>query len=175
MESSLNGIVQNTQHGLMESAANVFGSLIIVLGILLIALYVSKNYLKREYAFARGSAVRVLGSTPLGMKKSVSLVKIPGAVLVLGVSQDTVTLLSKIENNEVIAMLSSEDEKTSGNSAARNFRVHAQRPSEQRRASDSGQVFSTVTAKILDFTKFKRFRPRAVQLHPVPIGEDTHD
>jgi flagellar biogenesis protein FliO len=47
--------------------------------------------------------IQVLESQYLGIKKSVTLVKVPGSVLVLGVSPDRVSLLSKIEEPELLS------------------------------------------------------------------------
>jgi len=60
-------------------------------------------YAIRRFSLIPGAAggqrpVTVLGSTYLGPKKSVSLVGIPGAVLVLGVTADRIVLLATIDD-----------------------------------------------------------------------------
>jgi flagellar biogenesis protein FliO len=46
----------------------------------------------------------VLEHTPIGIKKSVTLVKIPGAVLVLGVTNDRITLLDRMDGQDYEAL-----------------------------------------------------------------------
>ena len=46
--------------------------------------------------------IRVVANSYIGVKKSISLVEIPGAVLVLGVTGDNVRLLTKIEDERII-------------------------------------------------------------------------
>ena len=54
-------------------------------------------------------------STYVGVKKNISLVEIPGALLVLGVTNDAINLLAKIEDEEVLRKFSEpEEEKISG-------------------------------------------------------------
>jgi flagellar biogenesis protein FliO len=46
--------------------------------------------------------IRVISSQYIGIKKHIALVEVPGAVLVLGVSNDTIALLTKIEDPGVL-------------------------------------------------------------------------
>ncbi len=46
--------------------------------------------------------IRVIASQYIGIKKNIALVEVPGAVLVLGVSNDTIALLTKIEDPGVL-------------------------------------------------------------------------
>jgi flagellar biosynthetic protein FliO len=54
---------------------------------------------------AKSGMIKVLESRCLGLKKSVTLVQVPGSVLVLGVSSDRISLLSKIEEPGVLGNL----------------------------------------------------------------------
>ena len=47
---------------------------------------------------AEGKSIRLLSSSYVGVKKYISLVEIPGAILVVGVTRDRITLLDKIED-----------------------------------------------------------------------------
>ena len=49
--------------------------------------------------------IRILGNTYVGVKKNISLVEIPGAVLVLGITSENISLLSKIEDSETLKKL----------------------------------------------------------------------
>jgi flagellar biogenesis protein FliO len=50
----------------------------------------------------KNNRIQVLESHYLGVKKAIALVKVPGSVLVVGLSADRVSLLSKIEEAEVL-------------------------------------------------------------------------
>jgi flagellar biogenesis protein FliO len=58
---------------------------------------IAKKKLPMVAGGGNAGLIKVLESRCLGLKKSVTLVQVPGAVLVLGVSSDRVSLLSKIE------------------------------------------------------------------------------
>ena len=92
----------NYQPDLISTALKMLGILVILLGGLLITLYLSKRVFKRRDVEPRGKMIKVLASKYLGVKKSISLVEIPGAVLVLGITSDRIALLSKIENAEIL-------------------------------------------------------------------------
>jgi len=93
----------------------MLASLGILLGVLIIALYFSKRIFKGVGNQSKGRMIRVLASTYMGTRKSISLVEVPGAILVLGITSDRISLLTKIEDDEVLKKFSgSEDEKISG-------------------------------------------------------------
>lgn len=52
--------------------------------------------------------INVLCTRPVAPKKSVALIQVPGDVLVVGISGDNLTLLSKIEDRELVAELSTQ-------------------------------------------------------------------
>ncbi len=70
-----------------------------------------------------GRWIKVLGNHYLGPKKSITVVQVPGTVLVLGVGTDQVNLLTKIDDPEVLAELAGQDEVKTG----RSFREQLQR------------------------------------------------
>ena len=74
----------------------------IVLGGLLLVFYVAKRMFRREDGGSKEKLIRVLGSYYIGVKKSISLVEIPGAILVLGITNDNISLLSRIEDEETL-------------------------------------------------------------------------
>ncbi|MDJ0808652.1 MAG: flagellar biosynthetic protein FliO [Desulfobacterales bacterium] len=58
-------------------------------------------YLRRQIHAGRGRSGRrisVLENAHLGVKKSIAMVQVPGAVLVLGVTADRITLLDRIDD-----------------------------------------------------------------------------
>jgi flagellar protein FliO/FliZ len=92
----------NYQPDLMASAVKMFAGLALLLAFLLAALYVSKRYLRRGGPRYSGGMMRVLSSIHVGVKKSVTMVEVPGAVLVLGVTNDHIRLLTKIEDESLL-------------------------------------------------------------------------
>ena len=97
------------------TALKMLAALGILTGILIIALYFAKRIFKVGSHQPEGKMIRVLANTYVGVKKNISLVEVPGAILVLGVTNDAITLLTKIEDVEVINKFSgSEDEKPLG-------------------------------------------------------------
>ena len=46
--------------------------------------------------------IRVLASQYIGMKKNISLVQVPGAILVIGITGDSIRLLTRIDDPEVL-------------------------------------------------------------------------
>ena len=97
------------------TALKMLVALGILLGVLIIALYFAKRIFKVGSNQPKGRMIRVLANTYVGVKKNISLVEVPGAILVLGVTSDTISLLTKIEDVELLNRFrGSEDEKISG-------------------------------------------------------------
>ena len=97
------------------TALKMLVALGILLGTLIIALYFAKRIFKGGGNQPKGRMIRVLANTYVGVKKNISLVEVPGAILVLGVTNNTITLLTKIEDAEVLNRFSGfEDEKILG-------------------------------------------------------------
>jgi len=87
---------------IIPTAIKMLTALGVVLGGMLLAYYFAKRILKRQVGNSKGKMIRVLESSFIGVKKNISLVEIPGAILVLGITNDRISLLSKIENQEII-------------------------------------------------------------------------
>jgi len=103
----------NYDPNLISTALRMLAALCIVLGGLLAAFYVSKRLFRRDVGKSNEKLIRVLGNSYIGIKKSISLIEIPGAVLVLGITSDNISLLAKIEDQERITRLRGiESEKT---------------------------------------------------------------
>ena len=87
---------------IIPTAIKMLTALGVVLGGMLVVYYFAKRILKRQVGNSKGKMIRVLESSYIGVKKNISLVEIPGAILVLGITNDNISLLSKIENHEII-------------------------------------------------------------------------
>lgn len=87
---------------IIPTAMKMLTALGVVLGGMLLVYYFAKRILKRQVGNSKGKMIRVLESSFIGVKKNISLVEIPGAILVLGITNDNISLLSKIENQEIL-------------------------------------------------------------------------
>jgi flagellar biosynthetic protein FliO len=95
----------NYQPDLWATALRLGLSLGLVLLICWGALVWSRRFLHRAPVGGNGSGLlQVLGHQYLGMKRTLTLVRIPGAVLVLGVTAERIQLLHRIDDPEQLAL-----------------------------------------------------------------------
>jgi len=96
-------LTNSSAPGMPETAGKMFSSLALVLGVMFLVFYIFKKFvLKNGLMGGNTQTIKVLGTGVIGPKKSVSLVEVAGEVLVLGISNDNISLLSKIEDEETI-------------------------------------------------------------------------
>jgi flagellar protein FliO/FliZ len=106
------------------AAVKMILSLLIVLGLLWAVYRWTRRSLSMGQGGSSGRLIKILANHYLGMKKAITVVEVPGAVLVLGISADRVNLLSRIDDPEVLAAV----QKTTGEATpARRFRDQLQR------------------------------------------------
>jgi len=82
----------------ISTTLQMLTALAIVLGGLLVVFYLMKRFLRRNDGGPGNPLIRVLANQYLGIKKNIALVEVPGTVLVLGISNDNIRLLTKIED-----------------------------------------------------------------------------
>jgi flagellar biosynthetic protein FliO len=82
----------------ISTTLQMLTALAIVLGGLLVVFYLMKRFLRRDAGGPGNPLIRVLANQYLGIKKNIALVEVPGTVLVLGISNDNIRLLTKIED-----------------------------------------------------------------------------
>ena len=87
---------------LFTTAMKMLSALGIVLGGMFVLFYFMKRYLKRDTIGSSEKLIKVLASSYIGIKKSIALVEVPGAVLVVGITHDNISLLSKIEDKDTL-------------------------------------------------------------------------
>ncbi|MFC1882408.1 flagellar biosynthetic protein FliO [Thermodesulfobacteriota bacterium] len=92
----------NTAPDAISITLQMLAALAIVLGGLLVVFYLMKRFLRRDAGGPGNPLIRVIASQYLGVKKNIALVEVPGTVLVLGVSNDNISLLTKIEDQSVV-------------------------------------------------------------------------
>jgi flagellar protein FliO/FliZ len=93
---------------LIPSGLKMFSMLAVVLGVMFLLFFGFKKYVLKNTMFGGGEKlVNVLGSGFLGPKKNIVLVEVAGEVLVLGMSQDNISLLTNITDPEKIEEIKS--------------------------------------------------------------------
>ena len=90
---------------LMTTALQMVTALGIVLGGLFVIFYLIRRFLKKDASGSKDPLIKVLANQYLGLKKNIALVEVPGAVLVVGIANDRITLLTKIEDSAILSSL----------------------------------------------------------------------
>ena len=98
----------NTAPEIVSTAFRMLTALGLVLGGLLVCVYFIKRFLKKDVGGSKEQLIKVIASQYIGIKKNISLVEIPGSILVVGVSNDNISLLTKIEDKGVLDVLRQE-------------------------------------------------------------------
>ena len=87
---------------LIPSALKMLFALVVVLAGLLGIIFFTKRMIANRFGHSGDKLIRILASNYIGVKKSISLVRVPGALLVLGIASDNISLLTKIEDQKVL-------------------------------------------------------------------------
>ena len=88
---------------IIPSGMKMISMFALVLGLMFLVFFGFKKYVLKNTAFGGGNKlVNVLGTWFLGPKKNIALVEVAGEVLVLGVSQENITLLSSVTSEAKI-------------------------------------------------------------------------
>lgn len=100
----------------------------LVLALMFLIFYVFKKYVLKNTIFGGNEKfVRVLGTGFLGPKKNIVLVEVAGEILVLGISNDNISLLTQIQDKEKIEEIKASRKEVNGrnfwNSRKRNDRA----------------------------------------------------
>lgn len=105
----------NSGADIVSSGLKILLSLVVVLAGLLILFYAVKRMLKSNTGgFNGGNVVKVLGSTCIGFKRYISLIDIPGCILVIGICGDSMSLLAKIEDRDLINQVRERSKSSTG-------------------------------------------------------------
>jgi flagellar protein FliO/FliZ len=80
-------------------------ALAIVLGGMFGLYYIARRLIRRNGVASAHPWIRVVDHHYLGFKKQISLIQVPGALLVLGVSNDGISLLTKIDDRDILDKL----------------------------------------------------------------------
>ncbi len=87
----------------------------LVLALMFLVFFVFKKYVLKNTIFGGNEKfVRVLGTGFLGPKKSIVMVEVAGEVLVLGISNDNISLLTQIQDKEKIEEIKASRKEVNG-------------------------------------------------------------
>ncbi len=108
-----NGNYLNYEEPLPPSVPDLFSttvrmivSLIIVLSVILIIYYIVKRFLLKGNGMIGGNRlIKVISTNFIGHKKAITLVEVADEVLVLGISNNNISMLTRLENNRAITNL----------------------------------------------------------------------
>lgn len=88
----------------LPSGIRMVTMLFLVVAFMLLLFYLFKKFVLKNTPYGgSGKLVQVLGTGFLGPRNNIALVEVAGDVLVLGISNDNITLLNHIEDEEKIA------------------------------------------------------------------------
>jgi flagellar biosynthetic protein FliO len=123
----------NAAPDLTMTALKMISALGIILGGMFILFYFSKRFMNRDSSSSNQKLIKIIASQYIGVKKNISLVEVPGAILVLGISNDTIRLLTKIEDQETLEKL-----RYSKTGSTPSFSDHLNRITSRFRMTKSG-------------------------------------
>ena len=96
---------------LISSTAQMIFALLIVLAGLLALFYFARRVVSSRTGGTSSGVIRVAASSAVGFKKYVSLVEVAGEYLVLGISDQNICLLSKLEDPGTIEKLRAQEKQ----------------------------------------------------------------
>ena len=123
------------QPDFIATAIKRFSALLLVLGIFMGLFYLLRRFLKRDVTGPGQKIIRIIDRSYIGVKKSVTLVEVPGKILVLGVTSDRISLLTHIEDPDSIEQI----KESSASGAPLSFSNHLSRLLTNVRDSRTGK------------------------------------
>ena len=87
---------------LFMTGIKTFATLCLVIGALILVLYIMKRLMKTENNFGRNGFIKIMASYHLAPKQRVAIIDVVGEKLIVGVTQENITCLGKIENEECL-------------------------------------------------------------------------
>lgn len=92
---------------LLSGTVKMAISLTIILALILVITYLIKKYfISKNGILNKGKSVKVLSSSYIGGKKNILLVQVEDEVLVLGVTPNSISMLTKLGNNDINTVMS---------------------------------------------------------------------
>jgi flagellar biogenesis protein FliO len=133
---------------LVPSSMKMFSMLALVLGVIFLLFFGFKKFVLKNTVFGGGEKlVNVLGSGFLGPKKNIVLVEVAGEVLVLGMSQDHIALLTSITDPEKI-----EEIKTTGGKGGSGLNWNQANRQSEKTGAPAGKMASQFSNYMKQFS-----------------------
>ena len=98
----------NATPDMLSTAFKMLAALALVLGGLGFFFFFTKRLMRKDVGRTNDKMIRVLANQYMGIKKSISLVLVPGALLVIGISGDSIRLLTQIEDKDILDQIQKE-------------------------------------------------------------------
>jgi flagellar biosynthetic protein FliO len=89
----------NASADLLIVGVKMVAALGTVLALIVVLLYGLRRISGQRLGNARTKRIEVIESHYMGMKKTISLVRVPGRVLVLGIAGDRINLLDRLDDD----------------------------------------------------------------------------
>jgi flagellar biosynthetic protein FliO len=97
MDELLNNTLATSQPDLLGATLKTFTTLCVVLGLLILTLYLIKRFFYLRNSRSDEKLIKVIATSHLAPKVRIALIEIMGEKLVVGVSQENIRFLTKIE------------------------------------------------------------------------------
>ena len=146
---------------IIPSGMKMISMFALVLGLMFLTFFGFKKYVLKNTAFGGGNKlVNVLGTWFLGPKKNIALVEVAGEVLVLGISNENITLLSSVTNEEKI-----EEIKNAGGKGNNRVGLNADRSESgsDRARSVASQAAGQFSSYLSKFSKPPKAQEQVVE------------
>lgn len=104
----------NYQPDIIYATFKMIAALAVVIGSIFVLLFFLKRKTNMSQSLNPNKLIKILASRYIGVKKAITLVEVPGSILVLGVTNDRLTLLEKIDDEDTL-MQYRQIEKSSSN------------------------------------------------------------
>ncbi len=124
----------NYYSDLFPTALKMLSALALVLAGLGVAIFFAKRMIANRIGGNGNKLIIILASSYLGVKKSISLVRVPGALLVLGISGDNIRLLTKIKDRKILDKYTGFERENPGPSFSQQLHKFSLRLKEGRHA-----------------------------------------
>jgi flagellar biosynthetic protein FliO len=96
-----------SQPDLWGTGLKTFGMLCIVLAILVVVLLLMKRFFYLKDGLGHGQFIKILSSHHLTPKEHIALIDVVGEKIVIGITSESITFLTKIEKSEALDRIES--------------------------------------------------------------------
>ena len=114
----------NYSPDLAAAAIKMAMALAVVLAMVWVISRVARKVMPIAGGTGSGKLIRVVENQYLGIKKNITMVQVPGEILVLGVTADKIQLLTRLDDPEILKGI---DQDTRYPKTDANFKSHLRR------------------------------------------------